>query len=149
MAEDSLSPPDSVTLHRLVWHPDCYDDGKLTSSGAFPSQDLKGDRFVSVDRHDLFNIEIARSRAQSQQAKANGTDKIREDAMVADFPCGGVRDISDSEGKLPFKVTSEAEPDNPAHCGIRNTSGKKSRGYINQIRAKLMQIKLKEWELKL
>lgn len=148
MTEFNNAPPKDVTLHRLVWHPDHYDKGQLTSSGAFPSQDLDGKRFLSVDRADLFDLELAQNRASEQQLKANGETTFRHEARVIDLPCGGVQEITDTEGKTPFSVTSEPEPNNPAHCGIWNRSGKKGRAYINQIRAKLMEIHTKEWMLK-
>ena len=148
MANEDISPPSALTLHRMVWHPDCYDQGELTSSGAFPSQDLNGTRFISVDREDLFDQESLILRAKAQQSKADGQRTIRSEARVVDLPCGAVRETLDASGDRPFMVTSEPEPDNPAHCGIWNVSGKNSRSYIHQIRARLMQLRTKEWTLR-
>lgn len=133
----------------MIWHPDCYHDGELTSSGAFRSSDLKGDSFVSVDRSDLFDIEVVKKRALAQQEKANGTTTFREEARVIDLHCGSVRDVEDAQGAKPLAVTSEQEPDNPAHCGIRNVSGNKGKQYINRLRAKLMALRNNEWKIDL
>lgn len=147
MSEEDFDPPSTVVLHRMVWHPDCYDNGELTSSGAFASRDLNGVRYISVDRHDLFDREFAVERAKLQQANANGVTAFREEVRMIDLPCRKVREIVDNFGERPFAVTAEPENNNPAHCGIRNVSGKRSKSYINQIRAKLMRTRINEWKL--
>lgn len=148
MAKEKISPPNNVILHRMVWHPDCYDQDQLTSSGAFPSQDLKSPRFISVDRNDLFDQNAAVVRAKAQQMKADGQKITRTEARIIDLPCAPVREVLDTDGNRPFKVTSEPENDNPAHCGIRNVSGNQSRSYIHQIRVKLMKLRSGEWTLR-
>lgn len=147
MTASDTNPPDEVILHRMVWHPDAFDDGKLTSSAAFPSRDLNGVRFVSVDRHDLFDQVGTLERAALQQERADGIIHIRNEVWIADFPCGPIRLIVDDTNSRPLQVTSEEEEFNPAHCGIWNTSGKQGKAYINMLRAKLMKLKLHEWRL--
>ncbi|MEP5730191.1 MAG: hypothetical protein ABJL67_12570 [Sulfitobacter sp.] len=149
MDDSNIIPPDEITLHRMIWHPDCYDEGELTSSGAFRSNDLKGDNFVSVDRSDLFDIEVVKTRARAQQEKANGETTFREEARVIDLHCGAVREIEDAQKLKPLAVTSEKERDNPAHCGIRNVSGNTGKPYINRLRAKLMALRSNEWKIDL
>lgn len=147
MAASETNPPDEVLLHRMVWHPDAFHNGELTSSAAFPSQDLNGKRFVSVDRQDLFDRAGTLNRAAHQQARADGINHIRTEVWIADFPCGPIRLIADDTNSNPLQVTAEPEEFNPAHCGIWNRSGKQGKGYINMLRVQLMKLKLSEWPL--
>ncbi|MEP3776266.1 MAG: hypothetical protein ABJM82_04490 [Shimia thalassica] len=136
-----MTPPNEIDLHRLVWSPDDYVDGKLLPS-AFPSGDLKTpDRYLSVDRVDQFNPDATIETANRQAENADGATIVREDAFSALLGCGEVRGITDHEGKHPLEVRPEPiKGVNLAHCGISNVSGKKSRGYVNQLRTELTEI---------
>ena len=132
---------DKVDLHRLVWSPDDFDGDQLTPS-AFRRDDLKGgDKFISVSRTDLLQPEAELKMARRQAERANGTEFVREVGCSILFNCGRLRVAKDNEGCLPFAVTPEPIPgENPAHCGIRNISGKTGKGYVNQLRTILVKL---------
>jgi len=143
-----FDPPNEITLHRIVWHPEEFQDGSPTSSAVLPSSDLtNSDRFVSVDRSDLFDFAAASEIVSEQRKRGLGRGKEYETAKIVDLPCGGVRSVADEAGANPLSVTPEPEEFNPAHCGIRNTSGKKGRGYINFIRGEVMSLITRCWSL--
>jgi len=132
-------PPNEVDLHRMVWDPDDWDGAQLLPS-AFPRSDLSVvGRFVSVDRVDEPFVQQALDRAEMQQDNADGSQHIRDEALSAFLNCGQVRELSDHEGTKPFSVSSYKEEGKPAHCGIENVTGKKSKGYINELRTLLVE----------
>lgn len=140
-------PPDDVRLYRMSWHPDHRDAGGVTGTSAFRKEDLLGrDDFVSVDRSDLFDREAALARALAQQAKAwaRADAKGKARTYTASFyivlPCDGVRAADDGEGVRPFTVSDAWLPENPAHCAIRNESGKQKPSYINRLRKMLLDL---------
>lgn len=135
-------PPDHVNLIRLVWHPGQYDNGELTPA-AIENRDLRPGSFVSVDREDMFNEGVVRARALKQQGNINQA-KNRRSALLFSLPCGGVRVAQDSNGTFPFSVTSEPLPENPAHCGIHNISGRTDRAYFNELRADVLYPLMKQ-----
>lgn len=131
-------PPDGVRLYRMGWHPDHRDAGGVTGTSAFRED------FVSVDRSDLFDREAALARAREQQARAwtkadaQGKPRTYAAAFYIVLPCGGVREANDGEGGQPFAVTGAWLPENPAHCAIRNVSGKRGSSYMNRLRTILL-----------
>ena len=114
-------------MHRLVWHPDDFENGRLTSS-AFRKEDLMGNEcnYISVSRIDKIQPDIERQRARNQAERTNGNNFIRDEAYSIEWNCGEVRDQKDAE--------------NTAHCGIRNISGKTGRLYINELRTVLVNL---------
>ena len=132
---------DEVDLHRLIWSPDDFDGDQLLPS-AFRRDDLKGgEGYISVSRTDQLQPEAELNMAKQQAGRANGKNFVREDAWSILFNCGRLRAARDDEGLSLFAVTPEPIPDvNPAHCGIRNISGKTGRGYINQLRIILVKL---------
>lgn len=143
-----MNPPDDINLIRLVWNPDHYDNGVLTTS-AFDKSDLVEGRYLSVDRDDIFEPEAAKDTARAQQARANGDTVKRDDARLAYLSCSDVRHAVDQEQTKPFDVTSEPLDKNPAHCGIHNVSGKRGKAYINQLRSILLEAVYREADLPL
>ena len=133
-------PEDAVDLHRLIWSPDDIDGDALTTS-AFPKNDLMGgERYLSVSRTDILDTE-AELRTASGQAASDSANVVRDEAMSVILNCGDVRAIKDDKGVQPFDVTAEPIPrENEAHCGIRNSTDKQSRGYVNQLRAILVRL---------
>ncbi|MDD9731668.1 hypothetical protein PVW46_17325 [Mameliella sp. AT18] len=134
-------PEDNVQVHRLVWSPDDFEDGKLLTS-AFRRKDLEGGEtnYVSVSRMDKLNVAAELALATKQAEKSDGKQLIREEAFSVKFLCGEVRAVIDDAGTQPFDITSEPLPENLAHCGVRNITDKKSRGYINQLRVLLVNL---------
>ena len=137
--EEYVDPPDAVNLHRLCWEPDDFDNGLPTTS-VFPRDDLT-DRYLSVHRMDRLDPSAVLRIAdqQRQKAHADSNDLVREDAMSVILSCSEVRTATDSEGVRPFIVSPEREQDDRAHCGIRNVTGKRGRGYVNQLRSLLLE----------
>lgn len=130
-------PQDDTDLHRLVWSPDDFDGEKLLPS-AFRKQDFSGsnDDYVSVSRIDMLDPDAEIAIADNQAKKAGGNDFIRDEAWSVILNCGEIRRAEDSDKLQPFQVTSEPIPgENEAHCGIRNVSGKKGKGYVNELRS--------------
>lgn len=166
-AMDDNDVPDQVDLLRLVWDPDDIVEGELQPS-AFPSADLVGhpQRFLSVDRADELVPEAVRYVAAAQKERARHLRELQRDreenALQRDMPFGAllltraareievpidlgqksavsvvVRPLAVSPNKIP--VGHEACPmGNAAHCAMANVSGKRSRGFINALRAKLI-----------
>jgi len=128
-------PEEHINLHRLVWSPDDFEGGRLLPS-AFPRNDLLGgERYVSVSRVDQLVPDAEIATAESQSDRANGCQFIRDEAWSVLLCCGEVMSATDVDDVRPFAVTPEPiEAENDAHCGLRNTSGKKGRGYVNQLR---------------
>lgn len=135
-------------LHRLIWSPDDIgDDGQLLTS-AFPRRDLEGgDRYLSVDRSDILTLEAIRSVALEQNERANGETTFRETPHSALLDWANVLELRDDKGVKPFTVTDEPLPNNPAHCGLRNQTGSKGKGYVNQLRILLVDAVEKICEL--
>jgi len=133
-------PEATVDLHRLIWSPDDFDGETLTTS-AFPKNDLMGgDRYLSVSRTDILDAD-AELKTASGQAGSGSANVIREEAMSVLLKCGDVCTAEDGDGMQPFRVTPEPIPDeNEAHCGIRNSTGKSGRGYVNQLRTILLRL---------
>lgn len=132
---------DEVYLHRLIWTPfDLGDDGKPLTS-AFPTNDLKGpERYLSVSRLDIIDVECERRLAENQHEAWAGRDAPREDAFSIQLSTGAVRQVADDEAANPLAVSNEPLPENEAHCGIKNVSGKKGKGYVNRIRTILVSL---------
>jgi hypothetical protein len=130
----------AVDLHRLIWSPDDFDGDTLTTS-AFPKNDLMGGgRYLSVSRTDILDAE-AELKTASGQGASDSTNVVRDEAMSVILNCGDVCAAKDDEGVQPFVVTAEPIPnENDAHCGIRNSTEKQSRGYVNQLRAILVRL---------
>ena len=128
-------------MHRLVWHPDDFDNGRLTTS-AFRKEDLMGNEcnYISVSRIDKIQPDIERQRARNQAERTNGNNFIRDEAYSIEWNCGEVRDQKDAENTAMFDITEEPTKENPAHCGIRNISGKTGRLYINELRTVLVNL---------
>ena len=127
---------DGINLHRLIWHPDDY-DGEQILTTAFRREDLMGGgEYLSVSRTDLLQPGTEREIVRGQENRANG----REAPYSTVFNCGQLRNKKDKENCTPFDVTREPIPENPAHCGIRNESGKRNRSYINHLRALLVEL---------
>ena len=134
-----VDPPCYVYLHRLVWHPDDIEDGQLLPS-AFPRGHLSGDNYVSVSRMDQVTMEAVLALADTQQKKADPDKEIfRDFAHSAILHSGEVRSLIDDKCASPFEVFPEPEDADPAHCGIRNITGKKGKGYIGQLRDMLVK----------
>jgi hypothetical protein len=133
-------PASTVDLHRLVWAPDDFDGGKLTTS-AFPKNDLMGgERYLSVSRTDILSPTAELATAE-RQAETQNVNFIREEALSTILNCGSVEQVADTDGITPFTVTSEEIPnENEAHCGLRNVSDKRGKGYINQLRLILVSL---------
>ncbi|WP_420861937.1 hypothetical protein [Algirhabdus cladophorae] len=133
-------PETAVDLHRLIWSPDDFDGETLTTS-AFPKNDLMGgERYLSVSRTDILDAD-AELRTASGQAASDSGNVVREEAMSVILNCGDVCNAEDDKGVQPFVVTNEPIPnENEAHCGIRNSTDTRSRGYINQLRAILVRL---------
>ena len=133
-------PEAAVDLHRLIWSPDDLDGETLTTS-AFPKNDLMGgDRYLSVSRTDILDADAERQTAKSQAA-SDSPNVVRDDAMSVILNCGEVCGVEDTNGVQPFVVTPEPIPNiNAAHCGIRNSTGTQSRGYVNQLRTLLVRL---------
>lgn len=150
MIGDEDDPPDDVDLYRTAWHPEHLDEGGFTGTSAFRKDDLTGgDGFVSVDRSDRFNEAVAQTRAREQQNRERektkpGEPVKKEEAVVLELPCAGVREAVDDKGAKPFSVTGARRDDNPAHCAIRNVTGIKGKSYINQLRLILLKLVLRE-----
>ena len=129
----------NTKLHRLIWSPDDIDEEVGLLPSAFPKQDLEGgERYLSVDRTDRILFSSLRSLADSQQARANGSTTFREQPHSALLDWDHILGVKDEDGNKPFAVTDEPLPENPAHCGLRNQTGRKSRGYLQQLRALLV-----------
>lgn len=134
------TPPDNVDLHRMIWSPDDIDNGQLLTS-AFPRSDLsKSDRYISVDRTDIFDENAVKQIVAIQASKSDGTEIIRDEAHSALLACGAVRRLADTNQKRPFDVRSEKLADNPAHCGIYNVSGERGKSYVNELRSMLVSV---------
>ena len=129
-----------VDLHRLIWAPDDFDGDTLTTS-AFPKNDLMGgERYLSVSRTDILDAD-AELRTASSQVASDSAFVVRDKAMSVVLNCGEVCAAKDDKGVQPFDVTAEPIPgENEAHCGIRNSTDKQSRGYVNQLRAILVRL---------
>lgn len=133
-------PPDYVKLLKLVWHPDDLEGDQLKPT-AFRKQDLSGeaDAHISVDRDDIAEREVMEAIANTQAAKSNNADIVRDHAMIGTLLCKAVREIS--YGETPaLQVVPFPLEENPAHCGIQNISGTKGRGFLNEIRGKLARL---------
>lgn len=133
--------PDAIVdLHRLIWAPDDLDGDTLTTS-AFPKNDLMGgERFLSVSRTDILDVEAELQRA-SNQAASDSPHVVRDEAMSVILNCGEVCEIEDNTGARPFAVTPEPIPSvNEAHCGVRNSTGTKKPSYVNQLRTLLVRL---------
>lgn len=131
---------DEEELHRLVWSPDDFDGDQLLSS-AFRKADLSGKagRYLSVSSVTLLDRAAEVAIAEAQSAKADGKTFFRERACSALLHCGTVRAAFDRDGERPFEVSEEPLPENPAHCGIRNITGKSSGSYLNHLRILLVE----------
>ena len=129
-------------LHRLVWSPDDFDDDGNLITSAFRRKDLHGGAdYVSVSRVDELDSNAEIALAEAQAKKADGVNFVREKAFSALLHCLAVCEVQDDSGNTPFQVTSEPIPGvNQAHCGIRNVAGKKSNGYVNQLRLLLVDL---------
>lgn len=140
-------PEAAVDLHRLIWSPDDFDGVTLTTS-AFPKNDLMGgERYLSVSRTDILDAE-SELRTASGQGATDSPDLVRDEAMSVILNCGNVCASKDDKGVQPFNVTAEPIPDeNKAHCGIRNSTENKSRGYVNQLRVILVRLASKPQKL--
>lgn len=131
---------DGIDLHRLIWYPDDYDGEQLLTT-AFRREDLLGGgEYLSVSCTDRLEPEIEREIACQQAERANGIDIFREEPYSTLFNCGRLRNKEDVENCTPFDVTRERTDENPAHCGIRNVSGKRNNSYINQLRTLLVEL---------
>lgn len=73
---------------RTIWRDRDYDGGELVVGKVFPMDDLKSPRYISTDRHDLFNDGEAfeRLKAQQQKSIAKG-DLSRQLPEVGFLPC--------------------------------------------------------------
>jgi len=142
-------PGPKIDLHRLIWSPDDF-DGENLSTSAFPKKDLMGgERYLSVSRTDMLVPEAELQTAQ-RQAKTQDANFTRDEALSIILNCGSVSDAVDAEGTKPFTVTPEGIPDeNEAHCGLRNSTKKCGKGYINQLRTILVGLASKPKKLDL
>lgn len=101
---------------------------------------------MSVDRSDLADREAACARAREQQVKAweradaKGEPRTYAAAFNIVLPCGGVKEADDGEGVRPFTVTDAWLEENPAHCAIRNVSGRAGNSYVNRLRTILLRL---------
>jgi len=132
--------PDHLCLLKLVWDPDHIDGDKVLPS-AFRKEELVGDPAVhcSVDRSDTASRKVMEQTAASQKEKADGVNHKRHDAFIGVLSCGKVRSLV-VEDTNPLEVISDPLPENPAHCGIRNSSGRKNRAFVNELRGKLAKM---------
>ena len=131
---------DGIDLHRLIWCPDDYDGEQLLTT-AFRREDLMGgDEYLSVSSTDLLQPEIEQEIAYRQANRANGKNIFREVPYSTLFNCGLLRGKNDVENCTPFDITRKPTPENPAHCGIQNVSGKRNKSYINQLRTLLVEL---------
>lgn len=136
----ALDPPDEVDLHRMFWHPADFQNGEPAGSN-FRRSDFSPTGHISVHRIDQLVPETLRQIASRQQERAAspGNDLGREDAMSVVLNAGAVRLARDDQDVHPFSVGPEPLPGDPAHCGIRNTTGKVSRSYVDQLRTLLLE----------
>lgn len=131
-------PDDNVDLHRLIWSPDDFENGRILTS-AFRRQDLEGgDNYVSVSATNLLNVDAEMQIAAGQAASAGNTQYSRDTAWSALINCGDVHDAVDNKDVKPFAVSDEPLDDNLAHCGIRNATNSRGKGYVNQLRTILV-----------
>ena len=150
---------DEIQVFRMVWHPFHFEGTSLKTS-AFDRADLVPEldqqgahRYVSVDRGDIIQRESVDWRIEWQQRDGKAETKSRHDAKFVHFLCESLRACVDDEDRRPFNITSEPEeagidgsPENPAHCALRNVSGKtgsrsEMRAYVEQLRVMLIQLK--------
>lgn len=117
---------DQTAILKMVWHPAHYEHNEL-SGAAFAKDDLvpkidKRDgrlRFVSVDEKLLASKAAIDKRIADQGEK---NPQKFHDAWFLEYLCGTVRAMEHANGETPLDVRPERERDNPAHCGIHNTS---------------------------
>lgn len=142
---------------KLAWDTGEFVDGKL-SGAAFRKDEILGEidpdnglpKFVSVDRRDVVN-QVAVDNMISMQTDGDKVEKLNRNVpMFAQFVCGDVRTFKYEEDLRRFEVTPDpiaghpVLPDNPAHCGIHNISGKVVTGkgpirqFVDQLRAELL-----------
>ena len=101
---------------------------------------MGGERYLSVSRTDILDAD-AELRTASGQVTSDSAFVVRDKAMSVVLNCGEVCAAKDDKGVQPFDVTAEPIPgENEAHCGIRNSTDKQSRGYVNQLRAILVRL---------
>ncbi|MEY9720715.1 hypothetical protein ABIA22_003205 [Sinorhizobium fredii] len=137
-------------LLRLVWDPDDIDpETQELLTSAFSKDDLKSvERGLSVDQKASAEEKCILCIAQRQQSNAEGHATIkRTTPLLAEAKTQDVTSQTfDDDGTRIFAVIStpmgatEDCPENPAHAEILNISGRKSKGYLNQMRTKLQKI---------
>lgn len=134
-------PDDNIVLMRSVWRDEDFDDqGLLIAARAFPSEDLKS-RYVSVDRHDLFDDVQAKRRLEDQQLRSIEKSNLSKVTPEVGFLlCSEVRNLKSPDNRQYLAVKDKSDGFYPSHCGIVNVNASPGKPSYNDMRRALMDI---------
>lgn len=150
---------DAELIARMVWHP-IHFKGLELSTSAFEEGDLIPEddehgfpRYMSTDKVLEIQQNCIDWRVAFQQRDGRAERLDRKSPKFVEFNCGGLRALLDTTNVPIFGIISipvaagedgEGSPPNPAHCGVKSTSGapahrKEKRAKVAELRTQLLK----------